>query len=185
MTPEEFETCFSQFRSSVIRLETLQLYTVAEEAPRIRAFLRGEPRPERSVRTSAWLARIAASTVAGKSWRRARIVDLPLSDYLRYQLLGYVESQACGEQIHIAERTPELAGPQAFGDFWVFDANTPQAMAIEMHYDADGRVLGADRVDDRTQVARLTAAAEQVWSAGAPLNDFLAALPRLERARSA
>lgn len=185
MTPEEFDDCFNGFASTVIRIETLQQYTVDEETQRIRAFLRGDPRPERSVRTSSWLARIATSTVAGKSWRRVHVVDVPLSDYLRYELVGYIESQACGEEIRIVERAPELAAAQAMGDFWLFDADSPEAFAVEMHYGQEGRWLGAEHVTEPAHCARLRAAADQVWAAASPLNQFLAALPRLQRARSA
>ena len=51
--------CFDLFERSAFRLETLPVYAVAAEDERLRAFRLGLPRPERSVRTSPWLARIA------------------------------------------------------------------------------------------------------------------------------
>jgi hypothetical protein len=79
---------------------------------------RAPPRPERSVRTSPWLRRIAVTTVAGKRWQRVHIVEHLLSEYLCYEIEGYVES-ATGEEISIADRAahPDLArlGP----DFWL------------------------------------------------------------------
>jgi hypothetical protein len=38
------------------------------------------------------------TTVAGKRWPRVRIVEHPLSEYLCYEIEGYVES-ATGEEI--------------------------------------------------------------------------------------
>jgi hypothetical protein len=45
--------CFDVFKVSAFRLETLRGYAVPGEDEGLRAFLRGLPRPERSVRTSA------------------------------------------------------------------------------------------------------------------------------------
>ena len=83
------------------------------EDERLRAFPLGLPRPERSVRTSPWLAHIARTTSAGKSWRRVRVVGWPLTEYERYQMIGYRVSAATGDVIRIAGRSahPELAAP--------------------------------------------------------------------------
>jgi hypothetical protein len=68
--------CFEVFKVRAFRLETLSTYAVpAEEG--LRAFRLGLPRPERPVRTSSWLRRIADTTAAGKSWRRVRVLGRP------------------------------------------------------------------------------------------------------------
>ena len=147
MTPEEFNAAFDEFRVSASRLECLQTYAVSAEDARLRAFREGRPRPERSVRTSPWLGRIAATTLAGKVWTRVRLVHHPLTEYTRYELIGFVESQAVGEQIRIVDLNthPELGdlGP----DFWLFDAGEPDQFAIIMRYQA-GSVLGYERTTD-------------------------------------
>lgn len=147
MTPDDFNAAFDEFRVSAFRLECLQTYAVSAEDARLRAFREGLPRPERSVRTSPWLQRIAATTIGGKSWARARLVRHPLTEYTRYELIGLVESQAVGEQIRIVDLNshPELSdlGP----DFWLFDADEPDEFAIVMRYEA-GSVLGYERTTD-------------------------------------
>jgi hypothetical protein len=148
VTPDEFNAAFDSFYSSALRLECLQTYAVSAEDARLRAFREGLPRPERSVRTSPWLARIAATTLAEKSWHRLRLIRHPLTEYTRYELIGFAESQACGEQIRIIDLNehPELGdlGP----DFWLFDSALPVEFAIVIHYDADGAVLGYERTTD-------------------------------------
>ena len=71
----------------------------------------------------------------------------PLTEYTRYELIGFVESQAVGEQIRIMDLNthPELndLGP----DFWLFDAGEPDQFAIIMRYQA-GSVLGYERTTD-------------------------------------
>jgi hypothetical protein len=148
VTPDEFNAAFDEFRVSAFRLECLQTYAVSAEDARLRAFREGLPRPERSVRTNPWLARIAATTIAGKAWSRVRLVRHPLTEYSRYELIGFTESQAVGDQTRIADlgAHPELGslGP----DFWLFDADEPDAFAIIMRYDAAGSVLGYERTTD-------------------------------------
>jgi hypothetical protein len=171
MTSEEFEACFDRFRLTVFRLEGLPTYDVPEEVERIAAWRAGRARPERSVRTSPWLSRIATTTAAGKSWRRLRLVEFPLADYIRYELGSYVESQACGEEIRIAERPSQLAGQP---DFWLFDGDEPDTYAAAMHYDERGRFLGAELVtDDQEGLAKMREARDMAWAAGTPLNEFL------------
>lgn len=176
MTPEDFDAHFDRFSSTVFRLETLQDYT-ASEAERVAAFLRGEPRPERSIRTSPWLARVARTTLEGKSWQRVRVIEEPVTDYTRYELEGYVESQAAGEQIRIARR----AGPSDFPklaalrrDFWLFDAGLTGEFALLMHYGPRGRFNSAELITGTQVLDELVAEHDLAVKWSVPLNQYLA-----------
>ena len=83
--------CFEAFTVSAFRLETLRAYAAPGEQDRVRAFRVGLPLPERPAGASRWLARIAATTAAGKSWHRVRVLDRPLSEEECSRLLGYRE----------------------------------------------------------------------------------------------
>lgn len=170
----DFESCFDDFRFSAFRLETLPRYAVESEAERIRAFREHRPLPERSVRTSPWLARIAATTAAGKFWQRVRLLGWPLTEYQRYQLPGYRESQEAGEIIRIAERqgSPALAALQA--DFWLFDAEVARPFTALMEYDAEGHYLGAHVTDDPIVIALCVAARDVALEHSVPLYSYLA-----------
>jgi uncharacterized protein DUF6879 len=175
MSPEEFDALFDRFHNSVFRLETFAEYRVGED-DEIAAWLRGDPKPERSVRTSPWLARIARSTtVDGKNWSRAHIVELPLTDYLCYEIDAYIESQAAGEQIRIAVRDGKTALDDLREDFWLFDAGQSDRYAIAMNYAADGSLNGFDFVTDPTTLDRYETEQQIVWNAATPLNQFLSA----------
>jgi hypothetical protein len=178
LTGAEFDALFDGFRFTAERLETLPAYAVGgAEAERLAARQADRPRPERSVRTDPWLARMARSTVIdGKRWRRVRIVDRPLTDYQRYQLDSYVESATTGEEIVLVPR--DESGDDGSGDFWLFDAETPAALAVLMHYHADGRVEGHELVRDRERIDVLRARLQAVARRAKPLNDFLADLRR-------
>ena len=173
LTSAEFGTLFDTFQQTVVRLEALPAYAVggAEEL-RLQAWRDGRPRPERSVRTDPWLARIALSTItAGKQWSRVRVVDDPLTDYQRYQFASHIEAQAAGEQVRIARRGDVGdVGP----DVWLFDADSPNAHAVVMHYTPAGSVDRRELVTDRAAVEHLAARIRSVAATAVSLNEFLA-----------
>ncbi len=167
--------CFELFERTAERLEVLPAYAVGgAEEERLRAFRLGLPRPERSVRTSPWLARIAQTTAAGKSWRRIRVLGWPLTEYQRYQLTGYQESAAAGDVIRIADRSahPELAALDR--DLWLFDADGPQPFAALMSYDGTGTYLGSDITAAAEAVERCRAALRLAGRHAVPLHTYLA-----------
>lgn len=85
---------------------------VEAEDAELALFLAGKPLPERSTRTDPWLRRVADTTAAGKRWQRVHVVSHPLTDYLRFELVGYEANAEIGEDVRIASRDahPELAG---------------------------------------------------------------------------
>lgn len=173
LTAAEFDALFDAFARTVVRLEALPSYAVggAEQA-RIDAYQRGLPRPERSVRTDPWLARIAVSTVsAGKRWSRIRVVDDPLTRYQRYQMESYREAQACGDQISVVRRS-EVG--EVGEDVWLFDAGSTQAHAVWMRYRDDGSVASRDLVTDPQVLAGVASEIGRIAEAAVPLNEFLA-----------
>lgn len=165
---------FDRFNASAFRLETQQQYTVPEEDDDLHRWLKGLPLPDRSVRTSPWLRRVAVTTAAGKHWSRVHIVDLPLSDYVKFEIAGYLENAAAGEEIRIAIRDEHSALAGLRDDFWLFDGGTPEAYGLAMSYDADGHHLGNDLVTDPARLAAYQQARETAWEAAMPLNEFTA-----------
>lgn len=173
MRAEEFNALFDAVSHTVFRLETLQTYDVPVDDASLVAFRTGTPRPERSVRTSPWLRRIAATTTAGVSWSRVRVVEHPLTEYSRWELLAYIESQAVGEQIHTVDRADVGdCGP----DFWLLDAGTPTACAVLMHYTPAGELVNRELVTDDVPLADLADRRDTALSDAVSLNGFLAHL---------
>lgn len=167
LDPAEFSAVFDAATTSVFRLEGHQTYAVAADDRDLAAFRAGAPRPERSVRTSPWLARIAAQTIAGVSWSRLRVVTYPLTEYTRFELIAYTESQSVGEQIRLTEATPSCE------DYWLVDAGRPGAVGVVMRYDQHGALLGRELVTDPDTLAHLEAVRAGLWDTGSRLNVWL------------
>ena len=172
MTPEAL-ACFDRFRSSAFRLECRQAYLVEDEREELADWRAHRPRPEYSVRTSPWLARIATDTLAGKRWQRVRVVDLPLGEYIRWQLQDYISAAATGDDIRLLNRAdhPTLALDE---DFWLFDADTEQPFAIALAYDDAGRPGTHQLVTEPARIVAYRDLRAATWAASVPLNAFLA-----------
>jgi hypothetical protein len=134
----DLDRLWNESRREIFRLETLPVYTVPEEEKALAAFLRGESLPVRTPETSSWIGRLAETSAKGVRLYRVHIVDLPLTDYLRYELASYPDSTAVGMETYIAERAghPDLAGLDE--DYWMFD----EQHVVVMTYDPEGRPLG-------------------------------------------
>jgi len=171
----DLSACFDLFERSAFRLEVLPAYAVGgAEEERLRAFRLGLPRPERSVRTSPWLARIARTAAEGKSWRRVRVLSQPLTEYQRYQLVGYQESAAAGDVIRVADRSahPELAALDR--DFWLFDADGPRPFAALMSYDEVDSYLGSEITTAAAAIEHCKAGQRLAERFAVPLDNYLA-----------
>lgn len=166
----DFAGYYDSFTDTADRLETLQHYAVPADDPSLTAFRTAAPRPIASVRTSPWLARMAAGVMNGKRWRRVRLVEWPLTEYTRWELLAYVESQACGEEIHLLNRDRlDYDGP----DLWCFDLATDHGAVGELHYTADGAVSRRDLVVDSGRLVEARAVWDTALSMATPLNEWL------------
>jgi hypothetical protein len=196
---------FRLFQQTAEKFEVQPDYTGDEtEQARRAAFLRGAPRPVRSVRNNPYLQQVAVSTVDGKRWLRVRTIDDPLTEGQRYGLPGLVESQAAGEGIVLLPRAAlaRIASALAANaDAWLFDAPVPAVprdrlpdewaeafpedrprtiaeagtFAAVQHFDQGGRFLGLTVLQDPAAIARLVAMRDALLGAGlVPLNTFLA-----------
>ncbi|MFJ8582060.1 DUF6879 family protein [Micromonospora sp. NPDC093277] len=136
MQMDELQRMLRQVERSVFRLETLSSYTAPGEADLLRDFREGLPLPPRGPENDPWLQMVADSVQAGRRWSRVHVLSRPLSDYLRFELLGYHGNVAAGEDVRIADRAiaaDELGGLTC--DFWLLD----DVLAVKMVYDGEGR----------------------------------------------
>lgn len=165
-----FSRLFTDFRRSAFRLETLQAYDVAYEAPAIAAWRAGHQLPP-DPGAAEWTDLIRGHVTAGRTFRRVHVVAEPLTEYLRFELThGYAAGVAGGEEIRIVAADTPAAGDLPGEDFWLFD----DRVAVVMAYGPAGEFLSATLDDDPAAVAARQAWARAAWAAGVPLAEYVA-----------
>jgi hypothetical protein len=166
----EFDQLFKDFRHTAFRLEVLQGYSVPYEEEPIRRFLANEP-PPADPDKEQWLAFIRAAVGAGKLMQRVHVVVEPLSPYLRYELAWeYSCNVAAGEDVRIvAIQAGSWPNEMPRHDYWLFDSRT----LCVMDYDDEGRLLGADLVDDPGEIVQHNAWRDAALHQGVPYRDYV------------
>jgi hypothetical protein len=163
---EAWSRYFRDFASSAFRLELRQVYTMPGEADELRRFQEGQlPPPDYHY---GWLDTVAEARKAGKTMRRVRLVERPLTDYTRYEFAwGFVYNVAAGEDIRILDVTdrPGLELPDH--DFWLFDEST----VVKLLYRPDGTQIGRELVEHPDLSAYL-AWCQAAWELAVPFTDY-------------
>ena len=68
-----------------------------------------------------------------------------MSDYLRYEFAVYAHTVRAGEDVRILDLTDQADARACRPfDFWLFD----EARVVRMDYDADGRQIGREWLED-------------------------------------
>jgi hypothetical protein len=170
---------FDNFTREAFRLETLQVYSEAEEDGPRRQFEVGEP-VGNDPGTVQWVQWLTAGRAAGKSVSRVHVLVEPLSDYARFELAYYRPGLAAGEDIRIiAVRAGEWPGglPGPGSDFWLFTDTDGTARVLFMEYDTEGTLTGGWLSADPADIRQAAAWRDTAMSAALPLADYLAGLP--------
>jgi hypothetical protein len=165
----EFSKFFRHFSRSAFRLETLDSYSVPEEAESYRRFLDGQTPPVSN--NEEWCQLIRENFDAGKAMERVHLVSSPLTPYLRFEIdWGYVHSSAAGERIHLLDRTKVSAEIASMKDFWLFD----DSILVLMHYDENGSFVGVERENEPRVIAAHVRARALLLSISVPFEQRVA-----------
>ncbi|WP_223291217.1 DUF6879 family protein [Streptomyces avicenniae] len=145
-------------------------YAIAPEAAEFAAWRAGRDgsRNDRVGRRSAWLDMVRAATGRGVTFRRARIVSEPVSEYIRFEHAGTPLNIEAGEDVRWLSRrhTSDIALPG--NDFWLFD----KVVVRFNHFSGDGASGGPEVVDTPAVVALCSTAFEKVWERAVPHAEF-------------
>jgi hypothetical protein len=174
---EEFDARFRQFRSSVFRLETLQVYRGSGEDDALAAFQAGLAEPPEDPEQTDWEEMIRENLRAGRVMQRVHVVCEPFTPYMRFELTwAYAPNVAAGEDIRVIpvrehEWPPEI--PRQ--DFWLFD----DVDLFAAHYAEDGMWLGVEAVDDLAQVDAAREWRDTALRLAVPWREYVARRPEL------
>jgi hypothetical protein len=152
---------FAQTQRSVTHLEMRDTYGTG--APGLQAWLKGMDVEESAQlgNTADWVSLVSQHTSRGVSFRRARIISEPVTDYIRWE---HGVTPACnlagGEEVRWLPRPQarDLALPGC--DFWQFD----DGLVCWVYQSGDGEKAGYDLSETPAEVQLCSAAFEAVWS---------------------
>jgi hypothetical protein len=165
MTPDDLKGLLGGLRTELFRLETRQTYLVPQEVERLRAFREGRRLPPRSPDELQLVRDLLA---AGVRVYRVHAVAQPLSEYVRFELIGYRDGVEAGEEIYLADQTrhPDLG--QLHDDFLLFDNET----VVWVRYDDEGHHIGWARDDSRAAQERCRHARDVAMAHAVPLDEY-------------
>lgn len=174
---DELGAVFVSFKESAYRLETLQSYAEPSESSPFNQYQCGVV-PDAAF-MSDWCQIVSRHTSAGRPMRRVHIVDLPLSDYMKFEIKHcYTHSGIAGEEIRLLDRT-KLSNELLTAtkeDFWLFDGST----VMVNDYDANNTFYQARITTDSRAVTYYSDIDKKIWELGIPFRDFYKAHTGLE-----
>ncbi|MFB6982207.1 DUF6879 family protein [Streptomyces scopuliridis] len=156
---------FNSFTRDAFHLELRDDYgSPIEDTPYAR-WQRGEP--DDFAWLGPWMALMKRVTGEGKAVRRVRVVSEPHSRYVGWEHSLTRLNLEAGEDIRWLPRhqLPEgVSLPVAGNDWWLFD---DRLLAVG-HFDAEGRVLGSELIEDPETVAECVRVRDQLWAVAIP-----------------
>lgn len=152
-------------QKSAFRLEQLPQYLVPAEDQDLADWRAGTLKT-RTPENDAWLAELQEITTRGIRWYRVRVLDYPLCDYSRFELIGHRENDAAGQETLVADRAEHAELADLHQDFWLLD----DEIAVRMIYDDEGHYLHPERDDDVDKYRRIRDVAVRCAE---PLESFL------------
>ncbi|MEY9968469.1 hypothetical protein ABIA33_006553 [Streptacidiphilus sp. MAP12-16] len=162
-----FEDLLSATERSAVHLEMRDSYAVTYERADLDAW-RETGRWDNPQYWQPWIDLVQAATRRGVTFRRARIVSEPVTEYVRFEHAGTVNNVTAGEEVRWLPRrlASDLCLPG--NDFWVFDDRVVRFG----HFTGDGDWAGQE-VRDEPAVAKLCSTAfEAVWERATPHAEF-------------
>lgn len=164
-----FSELISQCERSAVHLELRDSYGVAAEADDFAQWkAAGRITPESVESRRPWLDLVREAVGRGVVMRRARIVSVPVSGYIRYEHAGTYLNVGAGELVRWLPRrdAATLALPGA--DFWLFD----DRLVRFGHFSGDGANAGHELNSDPDVIKLCADAFEAVWERATPHEEF-------------
>lgn len=178
----EFERAWSGLESRFLKVESWQAYREAESNESQRAYEEGDHARARALlREEAEADRPLYEDVRrrGIDFARIRIVQEPLTDYLRYELMSYQIRLEMGEKIEAARVSADVSLPdghsfdERYFDFLLFDRRA--ALIHDYGHGTAGIQTGGWLVRDSDALEALEARALALRADTEDLHRYLAA----------
>jgi hypothetical protein len=163
---KELTDLINSFRQEALHLETRDSYGTAAELPHLAKWEAGEP--DDTEWLQPWFDRVRAATQAGKSFRRARIVSEPVSDYQKWVLKDSHLFVEAGEDIRWVPRNRVSTLAMPGNDFWLFD----DQVLVFLIFAGNGLVVDRQATTDPAAVELCRNAFDAVWELSIPDSEY-------------
>lgn len=146
-----------------LHLELRDTYGVENEADAFAAWRRGEWTEALELEDrQSWIDLVQATRMRGVKVRRARVVSMPATDYIRYEHAGTQLNVDAGEEVRWLERRQASDILLPGNDFWLFDDTLIQFNI----FDGPGNWVHTDYSESPHVIASCLAAFDAVWERG-------------------
>ncbi|MGX1541126.1 DUF6879 family protein [Streptomyces adustus] len=160
---------FDRFQRDAFHLELRDDYSVPGEAGPFQSWLDG--RDIDYTYLTPWTQLMRQTTRRGMTVRRVRVVTEPLTPYIQWEHATTVVNENAGEAVRWLPRhllPTGVAFPFDGRDWWLYD---DRLLAVG-HFDADGRVLGSQIIEDPDAVARCVHLRDLLWANAVPHTEY-------------
>jgi hypothetical protein len=140
----DLKAYLNQAKKSLFRLELLQYFPSDEK---LFASYKNTGEADKEI-MAPWWAYLDDKKKAGIEMKRVRLVEYPLSDYMKMSLAVHKESSKHGMELFTIRGDEYRKLNIDIQDFWLVDDET----VILMNYEKDGTYLGFDVKEDTNQV---------------------------------
>lgn len=141
----DISEAFATFKRSARRLEILQEYRIeGDEWDTFAKFQAGQPTPIYA-ELAEWIEMLDGWYKDGKEVERIRIIENPLTSYLKYEIdLGYIPAAMHGQKVNFVSKSKyeQISKGKIHSDFWIFD----DEIVFELLYDENGAFLQSKEV---------------------------------------
>ncbi len=167
----EFDRLWGTARNEVFRLQLLNIYADDTRSKDFKDFIEGKPVHYTSNEEAiAWSNEIAKKRADGVSYINLHVVDLPLSDGIRFGI-GYLRFHAKnGMQSRFVERKDVTGIIEGFEDYWMFD----RRIVVPVRYNKENLWVGVgDPIRDLDKLAKYVKLRNELVKMAIPMEDFI------------
>lgn len=165
----DFDELLASATRSALHLEMRDMYGVAEEEEEFRLWSSGKwtlDDGRKSLRN--WMDLVSNTVARGVSVRRARVVSMPATTYIRYEHAVTPLNLEAGEDVRWLPRREALGIPLPANDFWLIDGRTVRFN----HFSGDGAAVEPEISVDPPVTSLCESAFEAVWERATPHAEF-------------
>ncbi|MFF4244272.1 DUF6879 family protein [Streptomyces sp. NPDC001822] len=173
MTPKapvpSFDDLLSSATRSALHLEMRDVYAVGEEEDDMQRWRSGQWSLDDGRKVMAgWMDLVESVTKRGVSVRRARIVSVPVTEYIQYEHALTPLNILAGEDCRWLPRREALGIPLPAADFWLID----ERVVRFNHFSGMGEPVDPEMSEDPAVASLCASAFAAVWGRATPHGEF-------------